>query len=101
MLEMPHYLSRLSSRGLGLSIDVRRRRRQREGLSLDWLDRLRDGLVTRRWMTPYRDMRDFLHILEKKRVIGTLGEAATMSGRVVQEQEIAMVRQRIAALIAK
>jgi hypothetical protein len=101
MLEMPHYLSRLSSRGLGLSIDVRRRRRQREGLAPDALDRLRDALVTRRWMTPYRDMRDFLHILEKKRVIGTLDAPAAANGRVVQEQEIAMVRQRLAALIAR
>src|SRR6185369_11130685 len=86
-LAIPDYLSRFSSRGLGLSIDVRRRRRQREGRSADWLDRLRDGLVTRRWLTPYRDMRDFLHILEKKHVID---EAATTNGRVVQEQEIAM-----------
>jgi uncharacterized protein len=101
MLAMPVHLSRFSSRGLGLSIDVRRRRRLREGLAADWLDRLRDALVTRRWMTPYRDMRDFLHILEKKRVIGTLTEATTISGRVVQEQEIAMVRQRIAALIGQ
>jgi hypothetical protein len=99
MMAMPDHLSRFTSRGLGLSIDARRRKRQRDGLSPDWLDRLRDKLVTRRWMTPYRDMRDFLHILEKKRVIGTLNGPATASGRVVQEQEIAMVRQRIAALM--
>ena len=55
--------------------------------------------LERRIEGMHRDMRDFLHILEKKRVIGTLGEAATTSGRIVQEQEIAMVRQRIAALI--
>jgi mitochondrial fission protein ELM1 len=101
MLDMPEYLSRLSSRGLGLSIDTRRRKRQRQGLAPDWLDRLRDALVTRRWMTPYRDMRDFLHILEKKRVIGTLTADAMVSGRTVQEQEIAMVRQRIVALIGE
>lgn len=101
MLDIPEYLSRLSSRGLGLSIDVRRRRRQREGRAPDWLDRLRDMLVTRRWMTPYRDMRDFLHVLEKKRVVGTLTASAMVSGRVVQEQEIAMVRQRLAALIGR
>jgi uncharacterized protein len=101
MLKMPDFVSRLSSRGLGLSIDVRRRRRQREGLAPDWLDRLRDGLVTRRWMTPYRDMRDFLHVLVRKRVIGTLDTPADANGRVVQEQEIAMVRQRIAVLMAR
>ncbi|HVZ01481.1 MAG TPA: ELM1/GtrOC1 family putative glycosyltransferase [Dongiaceae bacterium] len=111
MLDIPEYLSRFSSRGLGLSIDARRRRRQRQGLAPDWLDRLRDALVTRRWMTPYRDMRDFLHILEKKRAIGTLNGdttngdttngGATAGGQVVQEQEIAMVRQRIAALIGR
>jgi len=101
MLAIPEYLSRFSSRGLGVSIDTRRRKRQRQGLAADGLDRLRDALVTRRWLTPYRDMRDFLHILETKRVIGTLTEAASVSGRAVQEQEIAMVRQRIAALIGQ
>lgn len=101
MLEIPEYLRRLSSRGLGLSIDARRRKRQRQGLAPDWLDRLRDALVTRYWMTPYRDMRDLLDILEKKRMIGTLTADPTLRGRVVQEHEIAMVRQRIAALIGQ
>ncbi len=98
MMEMPEYLSRFSSRGLGLSIDARRRRRQRQGLAADGLDRLRDTLVTRRLLTPYRDMRDFLHVLEKHRVIN---EGATSNGKTVQEREIAMVRQRIAALLGR
>ncbi|HVT50574.1 MAG TPA: ELM1/GtrOC1 family putative glycosyltransferase [Dongiaceae bacterium] len=98
MLAIPDHLTRFSSRGLGLSIDARRRRRQRAGRAPDWLDRLRDHLVTRRWMTPYRDLRDFLHVLEQKRVIN---EGATTDGRAVQEQEIAIVRQRIAALIRR
>jgi mitochondrial fission protein ELM1 len=98
MLAIPGFLSRLSSRGLGLSIDARRRKRRREGKAPDWLDRLRDRLVTRQLLTPYRDMRDFLHILEQKRVIN---DGATTNGRVVQEEELAMVRQRIAALIGK
>lgn len=95
-LDMPDYLSRFSSRGLGLSIDARRRRRQRRGLPPDGLDRLRDWLVTRDLLTPYRDMRDFLHILEQKRVID---EDATTNGRVLQEQELALVQQRIAGLL--
>jgi mitochondrial fission protein ELM1 len=95
-LDMPDYLSRLSSRGLGLSIDARRRRRQRRGLPPDRLDRLRDWLVTRHLLMPYRDMRDFLHILEQKRVID---EDATINGRVLQEQELALVQQRIARLL--
>lgn len=101
MLEMPEYLSRLSSRGLGLSIDARRRKRQRQGLPADGLDRLRDALVTRRLLTPYRDMRDFLHVLEQQRVIGTLEAPAVSNGKIVQEREIAMVRQRIAALLGQ
>jgi hypothetical protein len=98
MMEMPEYLSRFSSRGLGISIDARRRRRQRQGLAPDALDRLRDALVTRRLLTPYLDMRDFLHILERKHVIN---DGATTNGKVVQEQEIAMVRQRVAALLGR
>src|SRR5262249_30177171 len=100
MLDMPDYLSRFSSRGLGLSIDARRRKRQREGRAPDLLDRLRDALVTRRLLTPYRDMRDFLHVLEKKRMIGRLTENTAVSGRAVQDEEIATVRQRIVALMA-
>jgi mitochondrial fission protein ELM1 len=99
MMEMPEYLSRFSSRGLGLSIDARRRRRQRRGLPADGIDRLRDALVTRRLLTPYRDMRDFLHVLERRRVIGTLDKPAAGNGKIVQEQELEMVRQRIAALL--
>jgi mitochondrial fission protein ELM1 len=98
MLTIPGYLSRFSTRGLGLSIDARRRQRQRRGLAPDWLDRLRDAVVTRGWMRPYRDMRDFLHILEQKRMINA---GATTSGRLIQEQEIAIVRQRIAALVRR
>jgi mitochondrial fission protein ELM1 len=98
MMEMPEYLSRFSSRGLGLSIDARRRKRWRQGRAADGLDLLRDALVTRRWLTPYRDMRDFLHVLERQRVIN---EGATTNGKDVQEREIAMVRQRIAALLGK
>jgi hypothetical protein len=100
MLPIPGRLSRLSSRGLGLSIDARRRRRRRAGLPPDFLDRLRDGLVTRRRLTPYRDMRDLLHTLEHKGIIGPLGTVDAGKGRALQDAELAMVRERIAALVA-
>jgi len=98
MLTIPGYLSRFSTRGLGLSIDARRRSRQRRGLAPDWLDRLRDAVVTRGWLRPYRDMRDFLHVLEQKHMIN---RDAMTNGRLIQEQEIAIVRQRIAALVRR
>jgi hypothetical protein len=43
-------------------------------------------------------MRDFLHILEQKRMIN---RGATTTGRLIQEQEIAIVRQRIVALVRR
>jgi mitochondrial fission protein ELM1 len=98
MLTIPGYLSLFSTRGLGLSVDSRRRQRQRRGVAPDWLDRLRDAGVTRGWLRPYRDMRDFLHILEQKRMIN---RGATTTGRLIQEQEIAIVRQRIVALVRR
>jgi mitochondrial fission protein ELM1 len=98
-LKHPDYLSRFSSRGLGLSIDARRRRRAREGRPPDTLDRLRDALVTRRWLTPYRDMRDLLHALNKAGVVGSLGDAIDGTGKALQEREIAAVKARIETLM--
>ena len=99
MLKIPEYLTRLSSRGLGLSIDARRRRRFRAGLAPDALDRWRDRLVTRRLLTPYRDMRDLLHVLEKAGIVGRLDDAVEGGGKALQERELAMVKQRIIGLI--
>jgi hypothetical protein len=38
-------------------------------------------------------------VLERRRVIGTLDKPAAGNGKIVQEQELEMVRQRIAALL--
>lgn len=103
-LTMPEYLTRLSARGLGLSIDARRRRRHRAGLAPDFLDRLRDFLVTQRLLFPYRDMRDLLHVLNKAAIVGSLETQADEPsvagrGKALQEREIAGVKQRIIGLI--
>jgi uncharacterized protein len=104
MLTIPDYLTRFSSRGLGLSLDARRRRRHREGLAPDILDRVRDFLVTERLLFPYRDMRDLLHILNKTAIVGSLDamEDEPMvagRGKALQECEIDGVKQRIVGLI--
>jgi mitochondrial fission protein ELM1 len=103
-LTIPDYLTRFSSRGLGFSIDARRRRRHRAGLAPDFLDRLRDFLVTERLLFPYRDMRDLLHVLNKAAIVGSLGAAADEPavagrGKALQEREIDGVKQRIIGLI--
>jgi mitochondrial fission protein ELM1 len=103
-LTMPEYLTRISARGLGLSIDARRRRRHRAGLAPDILDRLRDFLVTERLLFPYRDMRDLLHVLNKAAIVGSLESqadepAVAGKGMALQEREIAGVKQRIIGLI--
>jgi mitochondrial fission protein ELM1 len=103
-LTMPDSLTRLSMRGLGLSIDARRRRRHRAGLAPDILDRLRDFLVTERLLFPYRDMRDLLHVLNKAAIVGSLETqadepAVAGRGKALQEREIAGVKQRITGLI--
>jgi mitochondrial fission protein ELM1 len=104
MLTIPDYLTRFSSRGLGLSLDARRRRRHREGLAPDILDRVRDFLVTERLLFPYRDMRDLLHILNKTAIVGSLDAmedepAVAGRGKALQECEIDGVKQRIVGLI--
>jgi mitochondrial fission protein ELM1 len=105
-LPIPEYLTRFSSRGLGLSLDARRRRRHRAGLRPDILDRLRDFLVTQRLLFPYRDMRDLLHVLNKAAIVGSLeqsGERPPIAGRgkALQEREIDGVKQRIIGLIRR
>jgi hypothetical protein len=101
MLPIPDYLRRFSSRGLGFSLDARRRRRNRAGLPPDLIDRLRDFLVTKRLLTPYRDIRDLLQILERAGVVGKLGEATAGTGRDLQAREIAAVKARIVALMRR
>jgi mitochondrial fission protein ELM1 len=104
MLTIPEYLTRFSSRGLGLSLDARRRRRHRAGLAPDILDRLRDFLVTERLLFPYRDMRDLLHVLNRAAIVGSLDAAADEPpvagrGKALQAREIDRVKQRIIGLI--
>lgn len=104
MLTIPEYLSRFSSRGLGLSLDARRRRRHRQGLAPDILDRLRDFLVTQRLLLPFRDMRDLLHVLNAAAIVGSLdpiGDEPPVAGRgkTLQAREIDGVKQRIIGLI--
>jgi mitochondrial fission protein ELM1 len=104
MLKIPEYLTRFSSRGLGFSLDARRRRRYRDGLAPDILDRLRDFLVTERLLFPYRDMRDLLHVLNRAAIVGSLDAAADEPpvagrGKALQAREIDRVRQRIIGLI--
>lgn len=109
LLTMPDYLTRFSSRGFGLSLDARRRRRHRAGLAPDILDRLRDFLVTERLLFPYRDMRDLLHVLNRTAIVGSLdamadeppvaGPPVAGRGQALQEREIDGVKQRIIGLI--
>jgi mitochondrial fission protein ELM1 len=103
-LTIPEYLTRFSSRGLGLSLDARRRRRHRAGLAPDILDRFRDFLVTERLLFPYRDMRDLLHVLNKAAIVGSLDTTADEPpvagrGKLLQEREIDGVKQRIIGLM--
>jgi len=98
-LAIPDYLTRFSSRGLGFSLDARRRRRYREALKPDALDQLRDLLVTQRLLTPYRDMRDLLHVLNKAGIVGSLDESIEGKGKALQQREIDGVQQRIIGLI--
>jgi len=98
-LPIPNAVQRYSPRAFGFSIDDRRRRRQRAGLPPDALDRLRDALVKRRWLTPFRDMRDFLLALDRARIVGALDADTESNGRRVQAEEIAAVTQRIGALL--
>jgi hypothetical protein len=96
-LPIADYLKRVSSRGLGLSIDARRRRRGRAGKSPDALDRLRDMLVARYWIRPWDEIRDFLHGLEKR---GLLAPDAGDLARRIQSEELDAMATRIAALVA-
>jgi mitochondrial fission protein ELM1 len=103
-LTIPEYLTRFSSRGLGFSLDARRRRRHRAGLAPDILDRLRDFLVTERLLFPYRDMRDLLHVLNRAAIVGSLDAMADVPavagrGKTLQAREIDGVKQRIIGLI--
>jgi mitochondrial fission protein ELM1 len=97
MLPESHGL--VSWRGLGLSIDTRRRARARAGLPADALDRFRDFLVRNRLMIPYRDMRDLLHVLQRAGVVGDLEKAKPGIGRELQQQELAKVGVRVAGLL--
>jgi mitochondrial fission protein ELM1 len=104
MLRIPDFRTRFSSRGLGLSLDARRRRRHRAGLAPDILDCLRDFLVTQRLLFPYRDMRDLLHVLNRAAIVGSLDSmadelAVAGRGRALQAQEIDGVKRRIIGLI--
>ena len=98
-LPIPNSVQLYSPRAFGFSIDDRRRRRQREGLAPDALDRLRDALVRRRWLTPFRDMRDFLLALDRTGVVGDLDVATEGKGKRVQAEEIAAVTHRIDTLL--
>jgi len=103
-LTIPEYLTRFSSRGLGLSLDARRRRRHRAGLAPDILDHVRDFLVTQRLLFPFRDMRDLLHVLNKAAIVGSLDAPADVpavagKGKALQACEIDGVKQRIIGLI--
>jgi hypothetical protein len=96
-LPIADFLTRLSSRGLGLSLDARRRRRGREGKSPDVLDRLRDRLIARYWMRPWDEMRDLLHQIETK---GLLAQDGGDLAQRIQAREIDAMAARIAALVA-
>jgi hypothetical protein len=96
-LPVADFLTRLSSRGLGLSLDARRRRRGRAGQDRDALDRLRDFLVARHWMRPWDEMRDFLHGLETH---GLLDPAAGDRAHRIQVAELDALAARIAERVA-
>jgi hypothetical protein len=96
-LPMSGHVSRFSTRGLGLSLDARRRRRWRDGRAPDALDRLRDMLVRRYWIRVFDEPRDYLHAVEHA---GLVRDAASDRGRQIQQEEIAEIGRRIAALVA-
>jgi mitochondrial fission protein ELM1 len=96
-LPIADFVTRLSSRGLGLSLDARRRRRGRAGRNRDALDWLRDFLVVRHWMRPWDEMRDFLHGLETH---GLLDPAAGDRARRIQVAELDALVARIAKRVA-
>lgn len=96
-LPIAGYVNRFSSRGLGLSIDARRRRRARAGKHADLLDRLRDTLVARNWMQPWEEIRDSLHALETH---GLLAKDAGDRARRIQAAELDACAARIARLVA-
>jgi mitochondrial fission protein ELM1 len=96
-LPIARFLTRLSSRGLGLSLDARRRRRGREGRPADALDRLRDALVARHWMRPWDEMRDFLHGIDTQ---GLLADDPGDRAQRIQAAELAAMTTRIAGLVS-
>jgi len=96
-LPIASFVNRFSTRGLGLSIDARRRRRSREGKRADMLDRLRDMLVARNWMQPWEEIRDSLHALD---IHGLLVEDAGDHARSIQTAELDALTARVAHLVA-
>jgi mitochondrial fission protein ELM1 len=95
-LPVTDFVTRFSSRGLGFSIDVRRRRRKRNGKRPDALDRLRDLLVARYWMRPWDDVRDFLHGIDRRQLL--VPDAGRIA-RQIQDEELDAMAARIAALV--
>jgi len=93
-LPIAEFLTRLSSRGLGLSLDARCRRRRREGKNTDALDRLRDALVARHWLRPWDEIRDFLHSLDTQGLLS--GDRAQR----IYAVELDALTTRIAHLVA-
>jgi hypothetical protein len=101
-LPISNYVKRLSSRGLGLSIDTRRGRRRRSGLPPDLLDRLRDALVRRHWMRPWDEIRDYHYALQQAGILSTpLDAAAGGLASAVQAREIAELTRRIGELVER
>jgi hypothetical protein len=107
MLAIAPFKTRLSSRGLGLSLDARRRRRQRANRPDDILDRLRDWLVAKNLMRPWDDLRDVLHRLEHTGLArpGTGPDAAVVtidmaSAVTLQQRELDLIKGRIIELMA-
>jgi mitochondrial fission protein ELM1 len=96
-LPVAEFVRRLSSRGLGLSIDARRRCRRRADKRPDVLDRLRDALVARHWMRPWDELEDFLHAIDAH---GLLAADAGMRAQRIQAEELDHLAARIAALVA-
>jgi len=106
-LPIASFKTRLSSRGLGLSLDARRRRRNRAGRPADLLDRLRDVLVARHLMRPWDDLRDVLHELERtgltKAGAGSDDGAVMIdmrSASTLQNRELALIERQIVELVA-
>lgn len=96
-LPIADFLIRFSSRGLGLSLDSRRRRRWRAGKHPDVFDRLRDFMIAQYWMRPWDEPRDFLHRLE---TLGLLDPDAGDRARRIQIEELDAMSARIARLVA-